>query len=132
MPNMANITIKNAANADVVWVAASPSSGEKSPAVWRFNAQSDKLAYRPHFSLILKENGRKNGRIFSAEFRFPLAGENSDTGSPYLYATIPFNISGTLPTNVDVMTLNDAFTQLGNLLASTLVRSAAAEGYAPT
>lgn len=132
MPSMANITIKNAANADVVWVAASPSSGEKSPAVWRYNAQSDKLAFRPTFALTMKENGRRNGRIFSAEFKFPLAGENSDTGSPYLYATIPFNVSGTLPTNVDVMTLNDAFVQFGNLLASTLIRAAANEGYAPT
>lgn len=132
MPNMANITIKNAANADVVWVAASPSSGEKSPAVWRFNAQSDKLAFRPTFALTMKENGRRNGRIFSAEFKFPLAGENSDTGSPYLYATIPFNVSGTLPTNVDVMTLENAFVQFGNLLASALIRAAATEGYAPT
>lgn len=132
MPSMANITIKNAANADVVWVAASPSSGEKSPAVWRFNAQSDKLAFRPTFALTMKENGRRNGRIFSAEFKFPLAGENSDTGSPYLYATIPFNVSGTLPTNVDVMTLENAFVQFGNLLASALIRAAATEGYAPT
>lgn len=132
MPSMASITIKNAANADVVWVAAVPSSGEKSPAIWRFNANSDKLAFRPSFHLTMKENGRKNGRIFSADFRFPLAGENSDTGSPYLYATIPFTVSGTLPTNVDVSTLNDAFVQFGNLLTSTLVRSAANEGYAPT
>jgi hypothetical protein len=132
MPAMANITIKNAANADVVWVAAVPSSGEKSPAIWRFNANSDKLQFRPSFHLTMKENGRSNGRIFSAEFKFPLAGENSDTGTPFLYATIPFNVSGTLPTNVDVATLNDAFVQFGNLLVSTLIRSAAAEGYAPT
>lgn len=132
MPSMANITVKDSANADVVWVASVPSSGEKSPAVWRLVANSDKLQFRPTFSLSLKENGRNNGRIFSAEFKFPLAGENSDTGTPFLYATIPFNVSGTLPTNVDVATLNNAFVQFGNLLASTLVRSSASEGYAPT
>lgn len=132
MPAMANLTVKNAANADVVWVAATPSSGDRSPAVWRFNANSDKLGYRPSFSVLMKDNGRKTGRIFQAEFKFPIAGEHSDTGSPFLMATIPFTVNGTLPTNIDVETCKDAFVQFGNLLASTLVRSAAEEGYAPT
>jgi hypothetical protein len=129
---MANITVKNAANADVLWTAVTPSAGDRSPAVWRSNTASDMLAYRPQFSLVLKENGRKNGRIFSAEFKWPISGTNSETGSPYLYATIPFTVSGTLPTNVDVDVLNDVFVQFGNLMVSTLIRSSAQDGYAPT
>lgn len=132
MPSMANITIQDAANADIVWTAAVPSAGDKSPAVWRSNSVSSIPAHRPELSLTMKSNGRQNGRIFSAKFRFPVATVNPVTGTTSLVATVPFQINGTLPTNVDVATLNDAYTQCARLLASTLFRSCAAEGYAPT
>jgi len=128
---MANITVENVANADVVYVAATASAGDSVPAIWRLNAQSDKIAFRPLFTLLTRDNARKNGRVFRATYKFPVVTQdvnNNDT----LAATIPFEVSGTLPTNIPVDSVTEAFTQLGNLLVSTLIRSAATEGYAPT
>lgn len=130
MPSMVNITIQDAANADVTWTATVPSAGDKSPAVWRSNSVSSVPAYRPEVSLVMKSNGRQNGRIFSAKFRFPVTAVNPVTGATALVATVPFQVNGTLPTNVDVATLNDAYTQFGRLISSALFRACAAEGYA--
>lgn len=130
MPSMANITVKNAANADVVYVAAVPSAGDKIPAMWRANALSSQIALRPTFSVATRDNQRQNGRVLDASFRFPIWVPVN--GVPTLLATVPFSLTGTLPTNVDSAPVADAFTHLGNLIASELIRMVASEGYAPT
>ena len=130
MPSMANITVKDAANADVTYVGAVPSAGDKIPAIWRANALSSQIALRPTFSVVTRDNQRQNGRVLEASFRFPIW--DTVSGVPTLLATVPFTLTGTLPTNVDSAAVADAFTQLGNLIASTLIRTVASEGYAPT
>lgn len=130
MPSMANITVKNAAAADVVYNAATPSAGDKSPAVWRQNAAHANIGFRPTFKLLTRDNARANGRVFEASFIFPIV--ESVGGIDTLVAKVPFSVSGTLPTNVAAADVSDGFVQLGNLIVSTLIRSAAEEGYAPT
>lgn len=130
MPNMANITVKDAAGADVVYVAATPSAGDTSPAVWRQNAASATISFRPRFTLATRDNARKDGRVIDGSFSFPVVGTVG--GADTLLATVPLRVSGTLPTNVSSAEVADAFVQFGNLMASTLIRSAAEEGYSPT
>lgn len=130
MPSMANITVKNAVAADVVYVASTPSAGDKSPAVWRANSLSGIIGFRPSFRLVTRDNAKQNGRVFDASFSFPITA--SVGGVDTLLAKVPLTISGTLPTNVSATVVLDAFTQFGNLLVSSLVRSTAEEGYAPT
>jgi hypothetical protein len=132
MPAMANITVNDAAAVARTYTAAVPSAGETSPAIWRRNDVSVQLGLRPALSLLTKDNSRKNGRIFRGTFVYPVKGTDSTTGQDILLAKIPIEINGTLPTNVDNSVVNDAFVQLGNLLVSTLIRSAIQEGYAPT
>lgn len=130
MPSMANITVKNAALADVVYVAATPSAGDRSAAVWRANALSAVIGFRPTFSVVTRDNQKQNGRVMEAVMRFPILG--TVDGNTAVIATVPFTLSGTLPTNVDSALVADAFTQLGNLIASTLMRAVASDGYSPT
>lgn len=131
MPAMANITVKNAANADVIYVAAVPSAGDKTPAKWTLNAGQAILGFRPSVSVQTRDGGSgKPGRIMEGVFKFPVI--ETVSGIPTQTAIVPGNFSITLPTNVDSAVVNDAFVQFGNLLASTLFRAAAADGYAPT
>lgn len=130
MPSMADITVQNAAAANVTYNAAAPSAGDKVPAVWRQNAASAIIGHRPTFSVVTRDNGNRNARQFSAVFRFPVV-ENIDSRD-VITATVPLTVSGTLPTNVSNTEINDAFVQFGNLLVSALIRSVAQEGYAPT
>lgn len=131
MPSMANITVKDAANVDVIYTAATPAGGDKSPAVWRANALQTQISWRPTFSMATRTSaGNKPGRIADFKFTFPIVetigGVDTNT------AIVPFSGTVTLPTNVDALKVKDAFTQLGNLMAATLVRSSVEEGYAPS
>lgn len=131
MPNMANITVKNKANADVIFNAATPSAGDRSPAVWRQNAASTIAGFRPKFSFVMRDNARKNGRLFNADMEFPVTITDAN-GELVLRAKVPLRASGTLPTNVSADAVHDAFVQFGNLLVSALIRASAEEGYSPT
>lgn len=130
MPSMANITVKNAANADVIYVAKVPSAGDRSPARWTADAASAIIGHRPTLELTTRTNGSNNGRICDWNFVYPITA--TVEGVTSVLARVPFKGSFTMPTNVDSAQAADAFVQLGNLLVSTLMRAAASEGYAPT
>lgn len=128
MPNMANITVKNAANADVVYTAASPSAGDRSPAVWRQNTPGV-MAFRPQFSFSMRNNAANTARAFDASYFMPIV--ETVGGVDVVTARVPLRASGTLPSNVLVSKVEDAYTQFGNLLVSALIRASIGDGYAP-
>lgn len=130
MPSMANITVQNAAAANVVYVSKVPSAGDRSPAKWTQDALNAIPGFRPRFDVMTRDNGNQNGRIIEGNFAYPITA--TVNGVETLLGTVPLRFSGTLPTNVDATKVNDAFVQFGNLLASTLIRSVGSEGYAPT
>lgn len=130
MPNMANITVKNKANADVIYVAATPSSGDRNAARWTQDAANSIIGFRPVFQVATRDSGGKPGRIMEGSLRFPVV--ETVGGVSTQVALVPLSFSATLPTNVDSTVVSDAFVQFGNLLASTLVRAVADSGYAPT
>lgn len=129
MPNMANITVKDSANADVVYTAATPSAGDRSPAVWRQNTPGV-MNQRKQFSISTRDNAAGTARNFDVSFYAPVVATIG--GVDTVVARIPLRASGTLPTNVDVDLVEDAFVQFGNLLVSNLIRSSIKEGFAPT
>lgn len=132
MPSIANITVKNKANTDVVYVQKVPSAGDRSPARWTADALSTVAGFRPSFEMTTRSNGSNNGRIAEFTYWFPIVDNVTTPGKPVLLGKFPFKGSCTIPTNVEASVPDDAFVQLGNLLASTLIRQATAEGYAPT
>lgn len=131
MPSMANITVKNVANADVVYVAKTPSSGDKTPAVWMLDAASPVIGLRPKFQVQTRNNGAGNGRIFESTFSGPVV--QTDAASlPYKAATAVIDVRAVLPTNVDANAVYEWAFQHGNLLVSALIRAVQQDGYAPT
>jgi hypothetical protein len=127
---MANIVITNAAAASRTFTAATASAGDKSPAVWRDVASHVNIGFRPKLSCMTRDNANRNGRVIDLSFSFPVVETISSVDT--LTATVPLRLTGTLPTNVSATVVADAFHQMGALVASTLIRSVAAEGYAPT
>lgn len=130
MPNMANITVKNVANADVIYVAATPSAGDRSPAVWRQNALSSVMGHRPVFTALSRDNAAGTARNVSFTFKYPVT--VIDGGVTKVLHTIPIRCEAVLPTDISVDLNSEAFTQFGNLMVSSLIRSSISEGYAPT
>lgn len=128
MPNMANITVKDALNTDVVYVAGSPSAGDKVPARWKANALGSTWASRPEFSLISRSNSRGTTRVFDGTFKFPIVDPVLGTITDIIPGTFQF----TAVNRVDAARNKDAFIQFGNLIAAALIRAAVEDGYSPT
>lgn len=132
MPAMANMTVLDGAGGNVVYTAATPSAGDRSPAVWRANALSGRLSERPIFTVLTRDNAKRTARHLSITHRFPITFVDPVTSVSTIVATVPFSCEVTLPINVDAVDVKNAFVQAGNLIVQTLIRSVAEEGYAPT
>lgn len=133
MPNMANITVKKAdGTTDVIYVASTPSAGDKNPAIWTQNAAAGIQGFRPRFELQTQNNGTGSMRQARVRFSFPSTYTDSTTGLTKLNKTVDFDGIVYLPKELTTTEWKEAFAQLGNLLVSALVRSAVEEGFAPT
>lgn len=133
MPSMANITVKKAdGTTDVTYVAATPSAGDKSPAVWTQNTGFPIQGFRPRFQLVTGPNGANNMRRADASFTFPITYTDPGTGLTKLNRSVDAKVTVHLPVELATTDWDQAFSQLGNLLTSSLVRDSIEEGFAPT
>lgn len=130
MPSMANITVQNAAAANVVYVAKVPSSGDKTPAVWTMDAANAIIGFRPRLQVLTRDNGNKNARIIEIEASEPITGLVN--GVETKLGVVPFKVYATVPTNLDAAKVQDAIVKASNAVVGTLIRSVFAEGYAPS
>lgn len=130
MPSMANITVKNVANADVVYVAKVPSAGDRSPAKWSQDAAHAVPAFRPAIAVGTKDSSDGRRRVAEINYVFPVI--QAINGVDTLVDKLVFQgtLSGSKFT-IDTATAEGVH-QLSNLLASTLMRSQLSEGYAAT
>lgn len=130
MPTMANITVLNAAGANVVYTAAVPSAGDKTPAKWTAIASNAVAGFRSMFTAGTKDNGSQNARIFNFNGAVPIVA--TVNGVQVQLAKMTCRCEYTLPSNVDSALVYDGFVQLSNAQVSTLIREVANTGYAPT
>ena len=130
MPVMADITVQNAAAANVVYVAKVASAGDKTPAKWTLDAAHTIAGFRPAVTVNTRDNGPKNARLVESVYNFPVI--TAVNGVDTIVARVPINLSATLPNNVSASQVYDAAVQATNLFVSTLFRSVYNTGYAPT
>lgn len=130
MPSMANLTVKDSANADVVYVAKVPSAGDKTPARWTADAISGVSAFRPSFVVGTRDSANGSRRLFEVNYAFPVT--QTVDGIVQLVDKITGQANVSFPKRVDVSKNKDAYVQFGNLLVQALIRSSAEDGYAPT
>jgi len=135
MPSMASITVKKAdGTTDIVYDAVAASGGESSPAVWRQDtgaAAGLPVGLRSLFKVSSKWNGPKTARQLSFEFSMPYAVQDSTTTLYSAKDRVVFTGVLTLPQGIPSANLNEV-NQVLNLMASTLIKSSAQAGYAPT
>lgn len=133
MSSMANITVKKAdGTTNVVYVAASPSSGDKTPAVWTQNAYSGVAGFRPRFEILSQDNSGGSMRQIRWKFIYPVTYVDSTTGLTKLLKYVESNGSIYLPKELATTDWKEAAAQLGNLLASAAIVTVSEEGFAPT
>lgn len=130
MPNMANLTVKKAdGTTDVVYVALTPSAGDKTSARWSLTAASPKANLRPTLECTSRYNNARTARNISMTLKFPevatVAGVDSITGTGII------NIQGVVPLQVSDSVLSEAIAQSANLFKAALIQDSFKSGYAP-
>lgn len=135
MPSMASITVKKAdGTTDIVYDAIAGSGGDSSPAVWRQDtgaAAGLPVGLRPTFTVQTTWNGPKTARQLRFKYALPYAVQDTTTTLYSAKDRIVAEGIVTLPVACPATTLNEV-NQLLNLLGSTLIKSTAQVGYAPT
>jgi len=129
MPQMANITVKDNSNTDVVFTALAASGGDGVPARWRVEDASTPVALRATADLKTVSNGPKTARRMVVDISIPEVVLNTTTGLKTLVARTPLRAEITIPSNGT----NAAYaaTVALNFLAAALVKDSAISGFAP-
>lgn len=132
MPQMANIVIKKAdGTTDVTYTSATPSAGDKSPAVWRNATVGTVLASRPSFTFVVQDNGTKKARRARSTFSWPKT--RTDTaGNVTVIGGASAESSHLVPQDMTAVEIAEMVAQYANLLASALIKQSLVDGYAPS
>lgn len=129
MPKIANITVKKAdGTTDIIYVADTPSAGDRSPATWSVkNAVA--RALRTSLSFLSQWNGQRSGRRCTVVAKYPIIREIN--GVQTVVATIPAEMTILIPQLVLDAEASEAVIQFGNLVKSQLISDSLIAGYAP-
>lgn len=119
MPQIADITAKNAAAANVVFKALIPASGE-TPALWRAQAVAPTPAAQPFMTVLSRRNAAKDSMKLTGLISVPYYVTDVSTGQNRVIANIPFNFSVTRPDNVSDMFAADYAAYVQSIVGSAL------------
>lgn len=132
MPNMAAITVKkNDGTTDVVYTNVVASSGDKTPAVWRNNTVGTAASHRPEFSVSSQSNGPRTARRLLIKGTYPTLVTGSD-GKTSVADRVIFDATVVVPQGMPDADVNEAASQMCNLMAATLTKDQIKAGYAAT
>lgn len=133
MPQLDNLTVKkNDGTTDIVYTGVVPSSGEKSPAIWRSLTVGSASAHQPEVRMVSRANGTHTGRRFDVHMQYPTLVTSPSDGRVSVADRLVFDVSVLVPLNMATTDVNEAVSQLCNILATPLVKSCFKTGFAPT
>lgn len=127
MPQIANITVKDASNVDVVFTALTPSSGDTTQAQWRALGAGTVPTNARAMATRTQYNGPKNGRAVHVNAVFPFV--QMVNGVETVVARQPFSLNTTVPLNIPVSAAADNAKVFSHLLASAILQAIMSEGY---
>lgn len=128
MPQMANITVKDKNGADLSLNAVSPSSGDKSPAIWRADSIHGVPLFRPTYRVTATYNGPRDARRVTITGEYPVPNDILGT----VLARIPFRFEITMPQALPSDTVDNAVVIAQNFLKSSLVTEILQSGFNAT
>jgi hypothetical protein len=129
---MADIVVKKNDNTtNVTYTAVTASGGDKAPAVWRDNSFTGTIGQRPELRVKSSANGDNTSRKVEISFTYPSVYTDTTTSQTKVAARSNFSGSGSVSMQMTDAQLAEYAAQLGNLIASALIRSVNSSGYAP-
>nr|URG15279.1 MAG: coat protein [Leviviridae sp.] len=131
MPTIANLTIKkNDGTTDIVWTGIQPSSGDGTPATWKSQTVGSASAHQPEFRLSARDASKGASRVIRSTFRYPQIATNTTTGVTSVVSTAFGSTEFSFPKGMSSADINEAVSQLFNLLTTSLLKDCHKQGYA--
>lgn len=122
MPQIADITAKNAAAANVIFKALVPASGE-TPALWRAQSVVPTPAAQPFMTGLSRRNAARDSMKLSGVITVPYYVTDVNTGQNRVISQVPFNYSVTRPDNVSDAFAADFAAYVQSIVGSALFGS---------
>lgn len=133
MPQLANITVKkNDGTTDITYTGVVPSSGEKSPAIWRSMTVGTAAAHQPEVRMVSRSNGTSTARRFDVHGQYPTLVTSPADGRVSVADRFVMDVSVVVPLNMSTTDVNEAVSQMCNLMAASLIKDSFKSGFAPT
>jgi hypothetical protein len=132
MPNQAAITVKkNDGTTDITYTNVQPSSGDGVQAIWKSLTVGTAPAHQPELRCSARTvSGNK--REVRYTFVYPEISTNSTTGQTSVSFKELCSASFTQDLASSSVTINEAFAQFSNLIASAHAKAISQGGYGPT
>lgn len=128
----ADIVVKKAdESTNITYTNLTGASGDSAPAVYRSESATGTVGQRPTFMISAKWNGPKTARRIEISGSFPSVYTDANSGLTQVRSVIPLTMSMAVPTNIVATDVAEAAHQMCNLLASSVVKTAISNGYAP-
>lgn len=116
---------------DVTYTSATPSAGDKSPAVWKNQSVGTVLSARPSFTMVIQDNGTRKARRARTTFIWPKT--RTDTaGNVTVVGGASAESSHLIPQDMTLTEISEYVAQYAGLLNSALIRASLNDGYAPS
>lgn len=133
MPAIANITVKkNDGTTDIIWTGVQPSSGDGTPATWKSQTVGTASAHQPELRLSARDANKGSHRLLRLTFQYPQIATNSTTSVTSVVQKAMATLEMEIPKAMASADVNEAVSQLTNLIDSTLIISCLKEGYSAT
>jgi len=133
MPTMADIVVKKAdGTTNITYNAMTPSSGDKSKAVWRCESFGTVAANRPVFEVHGRSSVNGKFRVVDFRYTYPETYTDSTTGLVRTRERLLFSGQCAVPVDNTDASNNEGTAQGVNLLTSHLMLAVFRTGFAPT
>lgn len=131
MPQLADITAKNAAAVNTVFKGLVPASGD-TPALWRAQSVAPVPAAQPSMTVSHRRNADRSAQKLIGVITVPLFVTDSVTGKVTVAGSIPFNFTATKPDNAPDAFAADYAAYVQSLIGSTLFKDMLINGFSAT
>lgn len=131
MPQLADITAKNAAAANVVFKGLVPASGE-TPALWRAQSVVPVPAAQPYMRIGHRKNADRSAQKVTGDIGVPFFTTDSISGKVTVQGIVPFNFSITKPDSVPDGYAADYAAYVQSLVGSALFKDILINAFSAT
>lgn len=133
MPSLANITVKkNDGTTDITYTGISPSSGDKTAAVWKSQTVGNAPNHQPELRLVSREANSGTRRALRSTYVYPQIATNTTTSITSVVDKASAATDWVFPKGMNQADINEFVSQYANLLVSTLVKDCVKQGYSAT